>query len=163
MVDKVPNQSLWPTERKPKPKNLKQDELGFSYTPNGSFYDMDDEYFNKNGFDVNGGWYTKEKEYIMGPDWLSDLGCYAKEKDKYENIDPLGELPDDEWEDIPNNENDLNDKLDDLEIDDYDDIDYEKILKEAEEYKSQIDSTKTSVSNQPAPKKSVRRAKKAKK
>ena len=65
MVEKTAiNKSLWPIERRPIPKGLKQDDLGFSYTPNGSFFDADGEYFNKNGFDVHGGWYTKEKEYI---------------------------------------------------------------------------------------------------
>jgi hypothetical protein len=42
--------SLWPKDRKTKPKEGKTDELGFLYTPNGSFFDFDDEYFNRNDF-----------------------------------------------------------------------------------------------------------------
>ena len=94
--------SLWPKERKPKPLDGKADDLGFINTPNGSFYDFDGEYFNKNGFDIHGGWYTKNKEYIYGPDWLSELGCYEDD----------------------NNE----------------EFDYEKIMKEAELYKQQLNS-----------------------
>lgn len=86
MVENYSSKKNWPIERKTKPKNLNTDELGFSYTPEGSFYDPDDEYFNRYGFDIHGGWYSKQKEYIPGPDWLSDLGCYEDEREKYLNI-----------------------------------------------------------------------------
>ncbi len=160
MVDKVSNKPLWPTERKPKPKNLKQDEQGFSYTPNGSFYDMDDEYFNKNGYDVNGGWYTKEKEYIMGPDWISELGCYENEKEKYNGrLEDLDDEDEPDYPDFPDDGglddyDELNDQFDQLGIMNNintntginnngfsDNVDYEQILKEAEEYKAKLDKS----------------------
>lgn len=96
----------------PKDKRIKDehttgklDNLGFFRTPNGSFWDVDEEYFNRHGYDIHGGSYNKELEYIPGPDWLSELGCYECDKDKYMDIDlnkgdemfddEEGELPDD--------------------------------------------------------------------
>ena len=70
--------------------------MGFFRTPNGSFWDQDDEYFNKEGFDINGGYYIKEIEYIPGPNWLDDLGCYEKDKEKYMNLD-LDKLDDENF------------------------------------------------------------------
>lgn len=61
--------------------------MEFFRTPNGSFWDPDDEYFNRNGFDIHGGYYLQDMEYIPGPTWLSDLGCYEDDKEMYENID----------------------------------------------------------------------------
>lgn len=48
---------------------------------------MDDEYFNRKGFDMHGGYYIHELEYIPGPSWLSDLCCYEDERELYEHID----------------------------------------------------------------------------
>ncbi len=48
---------------------------------------MDNEYFNRKGFDVHGGYYIHELEYIPGPSWLSDLCCYEDERELYEQID----------------------------------------------------------------------------
>ena len=127
--------SLWPKERKPKPLDGKADDLGFINTPNGSFYDFDGEYFNKNGFDIHGGWYTKNKEYIYGPDWLSELGCYEDEKEKYLNNNNNGfELDDEEEDDFLGEEGDF------AEDDNNEEFDYEKIMKEAELYKQQLNS-----------------------
>ena len=73
----------------------KLDDLGFFRTPNGSFWDPDEEYFNKHGLDIHGGSYSKDTEYVPGPDWLSELGCYPEDKDKYMNVD-LEEYDDEE-------------------------------------------------------------------
>ena len=73
----------------------KLDDLGFFRTPNGSFWDPDEEYFNKDGYDIHGGSYSKDIEYVPGPDWLSELGCYPEDKEKYMNMD-LNEVYDEE-------------------------------------------------------------------
>lgn len=170
MVDKVVyDKSLRPTERKPKPKNLKTDEMGFSYTPNGSFYDMDDEYFNKAGFDIHGGWYTKEKEYIYGPDWLSDLGCYEDEKEKYININPLEDINDDN--DCEDENNDLEVNFDNLNVENEED-NYEKLVHQIENISKEkdtkicftglADQTQSEKKEEVKAKKRVHRAKKKK-
>ena len=61
----------------------KEDEDGFFRTPNGSFWDMDGEYFNRYGYDIHGGFYKDGLDYIPGPTWLDDLGCYPEDKEKY--------------------------------------------------------------------------------
>jgi hypothetical protein len=68
--------------------------MAFCRTPNGSFWDYDDEYFNRFGYDIHGGSYNKDLEYIPGPTWLTDLGCYPEDEEKYRNID-LNKLEDD--------------------------------------------------------------------
>jgi hypothetical protein len=87
MESKINFNSLIPKQRRVKDSKTvgKLDDLGFFRTPNGSFWDVDEEYFNRNGYDIHGGSYSKEIEYIPGPDWLSELGCYPDEKDKYLN------------------------------------------------------------------------------
>ncbi len=94
----------------PKQKRIKDnqiigelDNLGFFRSPNGSFWDIDDEYFNRHGYDIHGGSYNKELEYIPGPDWLSELGCYECDKDKYMDIDLQkgDDMFDDEEGDLP--------------------------------------------------------------
>lgn len=134
--DRKYDPSLWPTERKPKPKEGKLDELGFFHTPNGSFYDFDDEYFNKNGYDIHGGFYTKDKEYIMGPNWIDELGCYEDEKEKYLNSKNIDEFEDDE-EDIPM-EDDFAEEGDFAYDDKEGEFDYETAIKEAEAYKAML-------------------------
>ena len=42
------------------------DKDGFFVTPNGSFWDPDGVYFNKEGYDKHGGRYDSEGEYIPG-------------------------------------------------------------------------------------------------
>ena len=48
-----------PKERRIRTKDTKGefDEDGFFTTPNGSFWDMDGEYFNRYGYDIHGGKY----------------------------------------------------------------------------------------------------------
>jgi hypothetical protein len=127
----------------PKDKRVKDsttqgtlDEFGFFRTPNGSFWDPDNEYFNRQGYDIHGGYYSKDGEYVPGPDWLSDLGCYPDEKEKYLNVKYDEEEFDDEeideselfkgdFEDENNDEdydmnniNNINSDLKDLGLDD---------------------------------------------
>ena len=74
-----------PKERRKKTKETegKFDDDGFFTTPNGSFWDMDGEYFNRYGYDIHGGKYIDKLDYIPGPTWIEELGCYPEDKDKY--------------------------------------------------------------------------------
>ena len=117
-----------PKERRIKTKDTKgeYDEDGFFTTPNGSFWDMDGEYFNRYGFDIHGGKYIDKLDYIPGPTWIEELGCYPEDKDKYikeevlnDEIEDLKDLKDlemfEEGEVIKemdklNVNNDINDK-----------------------------------------------------
>jgi hypothetical protein len=110
------------------------DDLGFYRTPNGSFWDQDDEYFNRYGYDVNGGYYIKELEYIPGPNWLEDLGCYEKDKEKYLNLD-LEKLDDEKFFEEENEEFEGDEIFKgDFEGEDdyYNDKEYNDILKKGE-------------------------------
>jgi len=127
----VKDSSLWPKERRNKSTavNGKLDNIELLRTPNGSFWDPDDEYFNRNGFDIHGGYYLHDLEYIPGPNWLSDLGCYEDEKEKYQNID-LEKLDDNLFfgaeeagEDDPEFQGDF-----EGEDDDFNDEEYQKYL-----------------------------------
>lgn len=108
-----------PKEKRPKP-NLNEgvlDELGFFKTPNGSFWDPDDEYFNRHGFDIHAGCYSNDLEYIPGPEWLPELGCYPEDKEKYLNM-KYEEIDDD----MDNNEDFIEDEFKgDFEDDNMDD------------------------------------------
>lgn len=79
---------------------------GYYVTPNGSFWDADGVYFNRQGYDKHDGYYDTEYEYHPGPGWIPHLLCYEDElsnkdddgedraEDKefdYENIDDLHE------------------------------------------------------------------------
>ena len=88
MNDKIPK------ERRKRTKETKGefDEDGFFTTPNGSFWDMDGEYFNRYGFDIHGGKYIDKLDYIPGPTWIEELGCYPEDKDKYEKEEDLDEM-----------------------------------------------------------------------
>ena len=83
-----------PKERRNRTKETKGklDEDGFFTTPNGSFWDMDGEYFNRYGFDIHGGKYIDKLDYIPGPTWIEELGCYPEDKDKYEKEEDLDEM-----------------------------------------------------------------------
>ena len=83
-----------PKERRKRTKETKGklDEDGFFTTPNGSFWDMDGEYFNRYGFDIHGGKYIDKLDYIPGPTWIEELGCYPEDKDKYEKEEDLDEM-----------------------------------------------------------------------
>ena len=63
----------------------KIDEDGFFVTPNGSFWDQDYVYFNREGFDRHGGRYDENGEYIPGEGWDDNLNCYESEKEEYNN------------------------------------------------------------------------------
>ena len=62
----------------------KYDEDGFFVTPNGSFWDQDYVYFNREGFDKHGGRYDQNGEYIPGEGWDDELNCYESEKEQYD-------------------------------------------------------------------------------
>jgi len=91
-----------PKERRIRTKETegKFDNDGFFRTPNGSFWDMDGEYFNHYGYDIHGGKYLDGLDYIPGPNWIEELGCYPEDEEKYKKEDI-----DDIYEDI--NEKDL--------------------------------------------------------
>ena len=63
----------------------KLDEDGFFITPNGSFWDQDYVYFNREGFDKHGGRYDENGEYVPGKGWDDNLNCYGSEKDNYDD------------------------------------------------------------------------------
>ena len=96
-----PNQ---PKKSKEKPKNFIErewneeiegelDEDGFFITPNGSFWDPDYVYFNRDGVDKHGGHYDEKGEYIPGEGWDDENNCYESENEF------LDEYEDDEEED----------------------------------------------------------------
>jgi hypothetical protein len=65
-------------------------ENGFYVTPNGSFWDGDGVYFNRQGLDRHEGYYDEEYEYHPGRGWIPHLLCYEdeivdKDKDIYKN------------------------------------------------------------------------------
>ena len=55
------------------------DEDGFFVTPNGSFWDSDKVYFNREGYDKHGGYYDDDLNYIPGEGWDHIKGCYKDE------------------------------------------------------------------------------------
>ena len=61
------------------------DEYNFFNTPNGSFWDPDYVYFNRDGYDKHGGYYEKG-EYIPGKGWDEDNNCYKDELNDEEEI-----------------------------------------------------------------------------
>ena len=63
----------------------KLDSDGFFITPNGSFWDADYVYFNREGFDKHGGRYDSNGEYVPGEGWDDELNCYESEKEQYDN------------------------------------------------------------------------------
>ena len=56
------------------------DDRGFYTTPNGSFWDDDNNYFNHFGLDVHGGTYDKYGIYQPGKDFDEKTGFYNNEK-----------------------------------------------------------------------------------
>ena len=110
-----------PKERRIRTKETKGEfnEDGFFTTPNGSFWDMDGEYFNHYGFDIHGGKYIDKLDYIPGPTWIEELGCYPEDKDKYqkEDLNDIDVDMDDFNEfDCVEKEEDLNNKMEKLDI-----------------------------------------------
>ena len=59
------------------------DDRGFYTTPNGSFWDDDQTYFNHLGFDRHGGSYDKYGIYQPGPDYDEKTGLYKDQKDLF--------------------------------------------------------------------------------
>ena len=88
-IKKTEKNDKIPKERRIRTKETegKFDNDGFFRTPNGSFWDMDGEYFNRHGFDIHGGKYVDKLDYIPGPTWIEELGCYPEDEDKYKNED----------------------------------------------------------------------------
>ena len=87
------------------------DEEGFFNTPNGSFWDPDGVYFNREGVDKHGGYYDDNQEYVPGEGWDEINNCY---KDEYN----------DDYDDEYGSDHD------DLEDDGFGDIDLDKIQDE---------------------------------
>ena len=58
------------------------DDRGFYTTPNGSFWDENETYFNRLGFDKHNGYYDKYGLYQPGNNYNYDLNCYEDEIDK---------------------------------------------------------------------------------
>ena len=61
------------------------DDRGFYTTPNGSFWDENETYFNHIGFDKHGGRYDEYGVYQPGPNYNFDFNCYEDEIDKKNN------------------------------------------------------------------------------
>ena len=81
------------------------DDEGFFNTPNGSFWDPDGVYFNKEGYDKHGGFYDDNQEYVPGDGWDEVKNCYKDEyNDDYDYDDEYGSdhdnLDDDDFGDI---------------------------------------------------------------
>lgn len=55
------------------------DERGFYITPNGSFWDEEETYFNREGFDKHGGRYDKYGLYLPGEGWNEEYNCYEED------------------------------------------------------------------------------------
>ena len=87
--EEVEINSKIPKERRKRTKETegKFDNDGFFRTPNGSFWDMDGEYFNHYGYDIHGGKYLDGLDYIPGPSWIEELGCYPEDEEKYKKED----------------------------------------------------------------------------
>lgn len=109
-----------PKERRKKDVNTKgvMDNDGFFRTPNGSFWDCDGEYFNRQGYDIHGGSYMNVLDYVPGPTWISEYGCYPEEKEFYLHDDKDIEEFDDNEEGIDREEGDFDDG-NDLTEEDY--------------------------------------------
>ena len=118
-----------PKERRIRTKETegKLDNDGFFRTPNGSFWDMDGEYFNRYGFDIHGGKYVDQLDYIPGPTWIEELGCYPEDEEKYKNED---------INDIIDND------LDKFEGEDELNNNFEKLGINEEEFKNEIEIKK---------------------
>lgn len=61
-------------------EGVERDERGFYMTPNGSFWDDEGNYFNRQGLDKNGGSYDKWGVYHAGPEYDEKKGVYNDQK-----------------------------------------------------------------------------------
>lgn len=103
------------------------DENGFYITPNGSFWDPDGVYFNREGIDRHGGFYDENVEYHPGPGWIEELLCYEDEKHKFLQMKPRQRKNNRNFED----DDDLFDENDDMD-DLFENVDYQKLMNEEE-------------------------------
>lgn len=107
------------------------DDYDFYYTPNGSFWDADGIYFNKEGYDKHGGYYDDNFNYIPGKNWIQELLCYD---DEVEDDDyPYHDYGDEE-EEIFEDRGEEQDGLDgnyncELEDEEYNQVFSEQIIK----------------------------------
>jgi hypothetical protein len=58
------------------------DEEDLFHTPEGSFFNLNREYFNRFGYDKYGGRYDDMGVYIPGEGWDSDFQCYKEDLDE---------------------------------------------------------------------------------
>ena len=63
------------------------DENNFYISPDGSFWDPDGVYFNKEGFDRHGGFYDANLEYQPGKGWIKEFMCYEDERGEENDMD----------------------------------------------------------------------------
>ena len=75
------------------------DDNGFFVTPNGSFWDPDGVYFNKEGYDKHGGYYDDNNEYVPGEGWDEANNCYLDEINDYDDDYEYGSDHDEEEDD----------------------------------------------------------------
>ena len=138
------------------------DEDGFFITPNGSFWDPDEVYFNREGYDKHGGRYNDDGEYIPGKGWDNENNCYESEKE-----DDFDEF-DEEEEGFNKNFNIGNEEaIDDLE-DDLFDIDINEdnihqIIKECSPFNDKNEEKKKEEKNKEEKNKDEKNEKKKKK
>ena len=104
------------------------DEDGFFVTPNGSFWDPDYVYFNREGFDKHGGYYEENGEYIPGKGWDEENNCYESEKEEDDFNDDYDDLDHNEINYDDNNC--INDLEDDLFGGDIDDPHFREVIEE---------------------------------
>ena len=68
------------------------DDRGFYTTPNGSFWDDEQTYFNHLGFDRHGGSYDKYGIYQPGPGYDEKLGLYNDQKEFFTEQKAINEI-----------------------------------------------------------------------
>ena len=109
------------------------DQDGFFTTPNGSFWDPDYVYFNRDGFDKHGGRYEKGV-YIPGKGWDSQNNCYESEKeedfDEYDDEDIEKYKKDNKYIDFDNFD-DLDDDIFEADIIGKNDKNINEIIEES--------------------------------
>ena len=118
------------------------DEDGFFITPNGSFWDPDYVYFNREGYDKHGGRYNDNGEYIPGKGWDNENNCYESEKEEdFDEFDDEGKEGFHKNFDIGNEDpiDDLEDDIFDMDIND-DNI--QQIIKECSPFNNKDDEKK---------------------
>lgn len=91
----------------------KTDENGFYRTPNGSFWDVDGVYFNREGVDVHGGHYDKEFNYHPGEGWIESLMCYEDEVNPNDDIHKSDSYHDDLGDDYEDGDYDVYEDIQD--------------------------------------------------